>query len=74
MQSKKHSLFEALFNVVSGILLSVFVIQPWAFKFYNIHLTHTDNLTLALLFTIVSFVRSYIIRRSFNWLHHKSQK
>lgn len=72
MQSRKHSLLEALLNTASGFvtsLLTQWLVFPW-FKFYP---SLQENLSLTAIFTIVSIVRSYVWRRIFNHLHTKGR-
>lgn len=67
-QSKKHSFLESLLNVAVGYgiaILSQIVIFPW----FGIQIPLRDNLLIGVLFTIVSIVRSYALRRAFNWWH-----
>ena len=64
-QSKKHSVAEAISNVITGLLLS-FLIQLWIYPFLHIPVTINQNLIITSVFFIVSFVRGYIIRRIFN--------
>lgn len=64
-QSKKHSLYESLSNVVFGYIVAIgaqLIILP----LYGIDLPLEQNLTMGLMFTAVSLVRSYILRRYFN--------
>jgi uncharacterized protein YqgC (DUF456 family) len=64
-QSPKHSFYESLINVIIGYFVAIgsqMIILP----LYGIHIPIEQNLTMGLLFTVISFVRSYIIRRWFN--------
>lgn len=65
MQSKKHSAFESITNVVVGLILS-FVIQLIIYPLLNIPVTLTQNVIITAVFFIVSFIRGYVIRRIFN--------
>lgn len=65
MQSRKHSLLEALLNTSTGFvtsLLTQWLVFPW----FNLHPSLQENLSLTAIFTIVSIVRSYVWRRIFN--------
>jgi hypothetical protein len=66
MQTRKESLFENIANVMSGLLLSAFVVQPLVFPVFGVHLATAQNVTIAVIFTIVSIARGYIWRRYFN--------
>jgi len=64
-QSKLGSLIEACANVVIGYgvaLLSQIVVFPW----FGIHVPLSTNLWIGAWFTVISLVRSYILRRWFN--------
>lgn len=66
-QSHKHSLYESLINVSIGYVIAIgsqMVILP----LYDIHIPTEQNFTMALMFTLISLVRSYILRRWFNKL------
>ena len=65
MQTIKNSIFESVTNVVLGLITS-FLIQIFIYKWLNIPVTINQNLQITIVFFIVSFIRSYIIRRIFN--------
>jgi len=65
MQSKKYSALEAVTNVIVGYMVAV-VSQMVLYPFFNIETTTSQNMVLAGWFTIISLVRSYILRRVFN--------
>lgn len=65
MQTKKQSLIESLTNVAIGYgisLLSLFIIFP----LLGIESSTSKNLLITLYFTVLSIVRSYVLRRFFN--------
>lgn len=66
MQSRTMSLVEALTNVVVGYSVAVLT-QMTVFPWYGMHATLDQNLTMGLIFTVVSLVRSYALRRLFNF-------
>ena len=71
MQTKKHSGIEALVNVLVGYAVAItsqVIIFPW----YGVHISLEDNLFIGLWFTVISLVRSYALRRAFNWHTYKS--
>jgi len=68
-QSKISSFFEAVANVLIGYWVAI-AAQLIIFPLYGVHLPMTSNLAIGALFTIVSLVRSYTLRRFFNWIHH----
>ena len=65
MQSKLESLSEAVFNTFIGFVIA-FISQLVFFPIVGIDVTLGQNLILTVLFTLVSIVRTYIIRRYFN--------
>ena len=71
MQSKKGSIIEVVITLFISLGLSILIVQPIVFDMYNISLSVVDNTNIAVIFTIVSVVRGYIMRRFFNWLHKK---
>jgi hypothetical protein len=69
-QSRKHSLLESLVNVALGYFIALLA-QLTIFPLFGIHVSLQDNLLIGLLFTVVSIVRSYTLRRLFNrWHQH----
>ena len=68
MQSRLQSLFEALANVVLGYGVALGA-QLLVFPLFGIHLPLASNLAIGTIFTVVSLIRSYLLRRFFNWLH-----
>jgi len=70
MQSRKHSLLESTIKAITGAvmgLLTQLVVFPW----YGIQVQFHQNIQLVLIFTFVSVVYSYVVRRVFNWLHYR---
>jgi hypothetical protein len=64
-QTRLGSLIEAGMNILIGYgvaLVSQIVVFPW----FGIHVPLSTNLWIGFWFTIISLVRSYIIRRWFN--------
>ena len=64
-QSRKMSLVEATANVVVGYGVAVLT-QILVFPIFGIEATMSENLAIGLIFTVVSLLRSYWIRRLFN--------
>ena len=70
-QTKLGSLIETLMNIAIGYgvaLLSQIVIFPM----FGIHVPLITNLWIGAWFTLISLVRSYIIRRWFNARLHSA--
>ena len=65
MQSKYQSLIESLTNILIGYLTAL-LSQVLIFPLFDIYVTFQDNLFIGLYFTIISLLRSYLVRRYFN--------
>lgn len=63
-QSRLTSLVEAVANVVVGYGVAV-VTQILIFPIFGLHTTLAQNLQMGLLFTGVSLIRSFLLRRLF---------
>ena len=63
-QSRALSLVEAVTNVLVGFGIAVGV-QLALFPVYGLAVRFTDTLGIGAVFTLVSIVRSYIVRRLF---------
>jgi len=68
MQSRLQSLLEALANVAIGYLVALGA-QLLIFPLFSVHIPMSSHLSIGILFTLVSLVRSYALRRLFNYLH-----
>ena len=64
-QSKKGSVIESVANIAIGFGIAMMA-QMIIFPLYDVHITHSQNFTMTCIFTVISFVRSYILRRVFN--------
>lgn len=64
-QTRTASAAEAVANVAIGYLVAV-AAQAAIFPLFDIHVSTGDHLGIAALFTVVSLVRSYCLRRLFN--------
>jgi putative effector of murein hydrolase len=70
MQSRRLSLIEALTNVAVGYVLAVFT-QILVFPWFGIHPSVGENLVLGSVFTAVSLIRGYALRRLFTRFERK---
>ena len=64
MQLKRHSLLESIVNVAVGYgvaLLSQIIIFP----VFGLKVSLRDNILIGVFFTVISIVRSYLLRRLF---------
>lgn len=64
-QSKKYSLIESCASTFIGYIVAV-TSQVLIFPIFNLQVPFTDTLLIGIWFTIISIIRSYIIRRIFN--------
>lgn len=69
-QSKRGSVIETVTGTAIGYSVAV-VTQIVIFPLFDLHVSASENLAIAAVFTIISLVRGYWVRRLFNWLHIK---
>lgn len=72
MQTKKHSLMEASLNILSGSCIAFTITQLGTLLGFWM-ISPGSNLALTSILTIVSIVRSYFWRRTFNKRTYKSK-
>ncbi len=63
-QSRRLSLIEAITNVAVGYVLAV-ITQILVFPWFGIHPSLGENLAIGSVFTGISLLRSYALRRLF---------
>jgi hypothetical protein len=61
-QSRKGSLAEALINIAIGFTINYFA-NLLIFPLFGMHISAGDNFVLGCIYTVISVVRSYAIRR-----------
>ena len=71
-QSRLMSLVEALANVIVGYGVAV-VTQILIFPIFGLHTTLAQNLQMGLVFTGVSIIRSFLLRRLFEAIRVEGQ-
>ena len=72
-QSKLASLVEVAVSMVLGFIVSVYA-QAVIFPLYGFStLTLKENVQIVLIFTVISMVRNYLVRRFFNWLTSRKE-
>ena len=67
MQSRLSSALEAFTNVAIGYLMSVLA-NVLILPLFGYNVTIRDSFAIGFAFTLVSLVRSYLLRRAFNWM------
>lgn len=66
MQTKKMSFIETLTNTGLGFIISLLTTQV-VLPQYKCSVTFSATFEITLIFTLVSIVRGYAVRRFFNW-------
>lgn len=64
-QLKSHSFIESIFNVVIGFFISMaanLIVLPW----FGFKVSIKSAFGIGIIFTFISIVRSYALRRLFN--------
>lgn len=64
-QTKLESLVEVLANIMIGMVVTVLA-SPVIYSWFNATFTLAQNIGLTMVFTVLSVVRGYIVRRWFN--------
>jgi hypothetical protein len=64
-QTRLHSFVESMVNILIGYGVAV-TTQIVVFPLFDIHIPMHDNFIMGGVFTIISLIRSYLIRRWFN--------
>lgn len=67
------SLVESLINVAIGYSVAV-VSQIVVFAYYGVHLDLAQNMEMGLIFTVISIVRSFTLRRVFEVVRVRTGK
>ena len=65
MQSKRESMVESLTSTTIGIIIGI-VLNLTILPIFGYPVSLSDSLWISVIFTVVSIIRSYIIRRWFN--------
>ena len=73
MQTRLQSLVEGLFNTSVGFFIAV-ISQILVFPFYGLEVTFSQHISLTLIFTCISVLRGYFVRRLFNTIGNKDDK
>ena len=65
MQSKRNSVIESITNTMSGFIVSL-VVQLAIYPALNIEVSINENIIITTVFTVISILRGYLVRRLFN--------
>ena len=64
------SMIEVATNILIGLVVS-FISQIVIYKLYDIRVSIMQNVEITIWFTLISIVRSYLVRRWFNSMRAK---
>lgn len=67
-QSRKVSFLESFLNILIGISVA-FAANAYFLPLFGFSISIEQNLYLTIIYTCISFIRSYFVRRFFNKLH-----
>lgn len=70
-QSRRASFVEACINTGIGFGIN-YTANLLIFPLFGMHISPTANVLLGLIYTIISVVRGYVIRRWFNGMIHRA--
>lgn len=65
-QSRKGSAFEAFVNIAVGLIISI-IANHLIFPLFGFVPSLGQNIAITIIYTAISFVRSYCLRRVFNY-------
>ncbi len=67
MQSRRMSMIETVAGVAIGFVVSVLAALV-VYPLFGHGFTLSQNVGITVIFTVLSVVRGYLVRRFFNWL------
>lgn len=70
-QTKLGSLIEAVMNTCIGFAIN-FIANLLIFPLFDMHISLGDNFLMGLIYTAISVIRSYAVRRWFNAMLHRA--
>ena len=70
-QSRRMSFFESVANMVVGFGVAMGT-QLLIFPLLGINIPLSSNVIIVIIFSVVSIIRSYVLRRFFNLLHSRA--
>ena len=65
MQNRLNSFIESVVNVIIGFLIN-FIANIYILPLFGFNITISQSIQIGLIFTLISIIRSYLIRRWFN--------
>lgn len=70
MQTRKQSAIEAAMNIFIGYTIN-FIANFTLFPLFGWEISLQQNLIIGVIYTLISFARSYMLRRFYNWWHNR---
>ena len=70
MQTRKQSAVEAVMNIFIGYTIN-FIANMTLFPLFGWEISLQQNLIIGVIYTLISFARSYMLRRFYNWWHSR---
>lgn len=71
-QTRRQSLLESIMNVIVGFSINL-VLNFTFFPLFGWHISLKQNIALGVIYTVISILRSYTLRRIYNRLHGQPQ-
>jgi hypothetical protein len=71
-QSRFASFLESVTSTAIGFVVSMLILEI-VNRLWGLALGLDDNVAITSIFTAASVLRSYWVRRFFNWLHHRDK-
>jgi hypothetical protein len=68
VQKRRHSLLEACISTAIGFGIA-FTTNAFVMPAFGFHITTAQNFWITVIFTFISVVRGYYVRRLFNFMH-----
>ena len=68
MQTRKQSAIEAVMNILVGYTIN-FIANFTLFPLFGWEISLEQNIIIGVIYTLISFARSYALRRFYNWWH-----
>lgn len=72
-QIRRHSALETAINVAVGLVIS-YCLTATVLPAFGHQITPSQNVWITTIFTVASVLRSYALRRVFNWIHTKDAR
>ena len=72
-QTRRQSLLESIMNVVVGFTINLILNFTFFPPLFGWHISLKQNIALGVIYTAISILRSYTLRRFYNRLHGQPQ-